>query len=73
MPNLIAGREIVPELLQEDAQPDAIAKALAELMAGPPRARQLKDLAEVRDVLSSLGAARRTSEIAGEMLAETAK
>jgi lipid-A-disaccharide synthase len=72
MPNLIAGRAIVPEFLQEDARPDAMAEALAELMAGPARERQLKDLAEVRVLLSSLGAARRASEIAGEMLAESA-
>lgn len=72
MPNLIAGRAIVPEFLQEDARPDAMAEALAELMAGPARERQLKDLAEVRVLLPSLGAARRASEIAGEMLAESA-
>lgn len=72
MPNLVAGREIVPEFLQEEARPEAIAKALAELMAGPSRERQLEHLAEVRDMLSSLGAARRASEIAGEMIAESA-
>ncbi len=73
MPNLIAGREIVPEFLQEDARPEAIAKAVAQLMDGEARERQLVDLAEVRDGLSSPGAARRASEIAGEMLEAAAK
>lgn len=73
MPNLVAGREIVPELLQEDARPEAIAQAVAQLMDGPTRERQLKDLAEVCELLSSPGAARRASEIAGEMLEAAAK
>ena len=30
LPNILAGRELVPELLQEDAQPDRLAKALVE-------------------------------------------
>ncbi|MBW2294548.1 MAG: lipid-A-disaccharide synthase [Deltaproteobacteria bacterium] len=73
MPNLVAGREIVPEFLQEDARPEAIAQAVAQLMDGPTRERQLKDLAEVSELLSSSGAARRASEIAGEMLEAAAK
>jgi lipid-A-disaccharide synthase len=73
MPNLVAGRSIVPELLQRDARPEGIARAVAQLMHGPARQRQLKDLAEVRRCLSSPGAARRVSEIAGEMLEAVAK
>ncbi len=73
MPNLIAEREIVPEFLQERAHPEAIAKAVSVLMDAPARQRQLKGLAEVRDLLSSSGAARRVSEIAGDMLASAAK
>lgn len=68
MPNLIAGRAIVPEILQEAATADAIASATADLLAGEPRETQLKDLAEVRQVLGATGAAKRASEIAGEMI-----
>jgi lipid-A-disaccharide synthase len=73
MPNLVVGREIVPEFLQQEARPEAIAAALAQLMDGPIRERQLKDLAEVCERLSSRGAARRASEIAEEMLEAAAK
>ncbi len=73
MPNLVVGRQIVPEFLQQDARPEAIAGALAQLLDGPIRERQLKDLAEVRERLSTLGAARRAGEIAGEMLEAAAK
>lgn len=68
MPNLVAGREIVPEILQEDATGTAIGAAVERLIAGEARERQLKDLAEVRQVLGATGAAQRASEIAGEML-----
>jgi len=67
MPNLLAGRCIVPELLQAEAKPAAVADAILSLLAGPERARQLADLAAVRRVLGG-GAARRTAAIADEML-----
>src|SRR5271168_4653424 len=49
MVNLIAGRRIVPELLQEYFNPDRLAANLRPLLADTPtRARQIADLAEVR-------------------------
>jgi lipid-A-disaccharide synthase len=49
MVNLIAGRRIVPELLQENFNPDSLAANLAPLLEDTPtRARQIADLAEVR-------------------------
>jgi lipid-A-disaccharide synthase len=68
MPNLIAGRTIVPELLQEDADPQRVAEALLELLGGPARERQLAALAGVRDALGGGGAAERAAAIAEEML-----
>jgi lipid-A-disaccharide synthase len=68
MPNLIAGAKIVPEFLQEEADPERIASAVLELFAEPARARQLAALAEVRRKLGHGGAARRVAEIAEEML-----
>jgi lipid-A-disaccharide synthase len=68
MPNLIAGERIVPEFLQDDADPDRIASAVLELLAGPARERQLAAFADVRARLGKGGAARRTAEIAEEMI-----
>lgn len=68
MPNLIAGRRIVPELLQSEATPEAIANALREVLQEPVRTRQLEGLAEVRRSLGGVGAARRTAALAQEML-----
>jgi lipid-A-disaccharide synthase len=70
MPNLIAGAEVVPELLQERAEPACIADAASALLAGPARARQLEALVRVSRALGTGGAAERTAQIACELLAE---
>jgi lipid-A-disaccharide synthase len=52
MVNLIAGRRVVPELLQDRFTAENIAVALGPLMAdGPERERMVADLAEVRRAL----------------------
>ena len=68
MPNLICGRKIVPEFLQEDAKPGDIAKAVLGLLEGPAREQQLEALLAVRDALGRGGAALRVAEIAEEMI-----
>jgi len=68
MPNLIAGRGFVPEFLQQEARPDAMARALADLMRGPERDRQLARLAETARMLGSGGAAGATADIAEVLL-----
>lgn len=73
MPNVIAGEAIVPEFLQEDAQAEPLASALAALLAGEARERQLAGLARVRERIGAGGAARRTAEIACEMLERGAR
>jgi lipid-A-disaccharide synthase len=68
MPNLIAGEAIVPEFLQEDADPERVADALLALLEGPAREAQRERLGVVRDALAQGGAARRAAEIAAGML-----
>ena len=49
MVNLMAGRRVVPELLQERFTAENVAAALRPLLAdGPERERMIADLAEVR-------------------------
>src|SRR5262252_8653539 len=44
MPNLLAGKEVVPEFIQPDAKPDAIEKDIRSLMEGSPaRDRMISD------------------------------
>lgn len=68
MPNLIAGRTVVPEFLQEEARPEAVAEAVLERLEGPVREAQLRDLAQVRERLGRGGAAARAAAIAMEMV-----
>ena len=57
MPNLIAGRRIVPELLQERFNPETLSETLEPLLRdGAARERQMADLAELRGRLVGDGA-----------------
>jgi lipid-A-disaccharide synthase len=72
LPNLIIGRNAVPEFIQEGATPDALARALAPLLEdGPVRAAQLDAFREVRARL--LEAGRRPSARAAEIILEYAE
>ncbi len=56
MPNLIAGRRIVPELLQDRFNPDTLSETLEPLLKDTStRTRQLSDLAELRQLLTTPG------------------
>jgi lipid-A-disaccharide synthase len=68
LPNLIAGAPIVPEFLQEQARPERIASALAELLRGPAGALQKSRFEIVSQRLGAGGAAQRAAKIASEMI-----
>jgi len=61
--NLLAGRTLVPELLQRQATPERMAAEIERLLEdGPARAEQLRGLEEVRASLGTPGAPRRVAE-----------
>ena len=58
MANLIAGKQIVPELLQEDFTAENIVKQIEPLLPdGPVRQSMMKELAQVRGLLNKRPAA----------------
>ncbi len=63
MVNLIAGRTVVPELIQKDFTAARVAEETLRLLdPGAPRTRMLQDLAEVRAKLGRGGATARAAD-----------
>ncbi len=74
MPNLVAGKAIVPELVQFHATPERIAAAARRLLDSSEIRRAMQgQLHEVRDRLGPPGAARRTAEAVLDLLPEGAR
>jgi lipid-A-disaccharide synthase len=72
--NLLAGRRLVPELLQGDMTPERIAAEIRRVWdPGTPREEMLRGLEEVRGRLGGPGAAERAAEAVLELLPPAAK
>ncbi len=72
MVNLIAGRQVVPELIQRDFTPERVLQEALRLLDGraPSVERMRADLAEVRARLGQPGASARAAEaVAAELRA----
>jgi lipid-A-disaccharide synthase len=72
--NLVVGERLVPELVQDEAEPERLARSLRPLLdpGDPARARMLDGLARVRARLGEPGGSARVAEAALELLAERA-
>ncbi|NVI98128.1 lipid-A-disaccharide synthase [Myxococcus sp. AM009] len=67
--NLLAGRRVVPELLQGELTPERIAEEVRRVWSpGAPREEMLQGLAEMRGRLGETGAATRAAESVLELL-----
>jgi len=65
IPNLIHGGDLLPELIQDAANPIALSKLALDLLAAPERLDAMRaGLALVREKLGGPGAGRRTAELA---------
>lgn len=72
MVNLIAGREIVPELIQENFTPDKVAAQTVRLLSNPAETSVMRAaLAEVRHKLGPPGAVERAADAITALLART--
>lgn len=67
--NLVAERQVVPELLQEKVSPEILIEKLLPLVTdGPERRKMLEGFAWMRHKLGQGGASERTAEIALDMI-----
>ena len=69
MPNLIAERRVVPELIQDDFRPERVAEEVTRLLESSAAREQMKrDLGEVRSKLGLGGAIERAADSIAGML-----
>lgn len=63
LPNIVAGRHILPELLQEDFTPEKTAQEALHLLEPERNAQMKQDLEYVRERLGAPGAVNRVAEL----------
>jgi lipid-A-disaccharide synthase len=69
MVNLIAGREVMPELIQGEFRPDSVVREVRRLLDDEEaRSAQRRGLAEVRKALGGPGASQRAAAVVAELL-----
>lgn len=69
MANIIAGKTIVPELIQSDATPERIAKEIARILTNDVIRTEMKqELKKVRERMGDPGAAERAAQLVCQLL-----
>ena len=72
LPNIVAEREIIPELLQDDVNAGRMVEEMFAILYGKGIYEQMvKDLDDVRERLGGEGASRRTADLVIEMVKES--
>ena len=73
LPNIVAGREIVPELIQHDFNPQTLANLAADLLIDPQKRSLIKsDLAALKLRLGEQGAYQKTADFLAAQLKKEA-
>ncbi len=71
--NIVAGRTVVPELIQDEVTPERIAREIGSVLADPAKhLRMREDLEQIRTLLGEGGASRRAAAVVRELLGKAA-
>ena len=65
LPNILAGKELVPELMQDRATPEALADALLHILEHPEQAELMREFEEIHRQLQRNAGARAAEAILG--------
>lgn len=66
--NIVAGKRIVPEYVQDEAHPEVLHREISRLLTdGESAAQMRRELQRVRELLGSPGCSRRVAQMASEM------
>ncbi len=69
--NIVAGKRIVPELVQKNSTPENMADALTSMLNDPAYSNRIRaGLADVKTRLGEAGASKRAASVVGELLAQ---
>jgi lipid-A-disaccharide synthase len=69
LPNIVAGREIVREFIQDNATPEQLTREMMKLLFDQPyRANVAADLSEMKNLLGTRGCAKRVANMIHEMV-----
>ena len=63
LPNIVVGRKVLPELIQNECTPDKIAAVALQLLEKSRFIQMKADLLEVREKLGNPGAVKRVAEL----------
>lgn len=67
--NVVAGKKVIPEFIQQEANPKTIAEEIILLLDDPiRRQKMIEELAEVKKKLGEPGASKKTAKILSEMI-----
>ena len=70
--NLVAGRQVVTEIIQRDVTPERLSQEVLSLLRDDAgRENMIKDLKEVKNALGGSGAAERAADLAMELISGT--
>ncbi len=70
--NLVAGRQVVTEIIQRDVTPERLSQEVLSLLRdNAGRENMIKDLKEVKNALGGSGAAERAADLAMELISGT--